>query len=117
MKIALKDFIDTDCVALDDGIRLYKEVFPELKEKRSVELDFSGVQTLFSPFLMGFIGKLLDHFEQEVLLQRLIFSNIAADHLKTMNEFIDRAENRLTEKTDLESMKEFFGEDELDVGE
>ena len=86
MKIVLTEFIDTHCVALDDGIRLYQEVLPELKEKRAVELDFSGVQAIFSPFLMGFIGKLVDHFEKEFIMERLVFGNITADHLKIINE-------------------------------
>ncbi len=115
MKIVLAEFIGSECVSLDDGIRLYKEVFPELKEKRSVDLDFSGVQSVFSPFLMGFIGKLLDHFEKEIIFQRLGFGNISPEQLKTVNEFIDRAESRLTEKTDLESMREFFEEDEINL--
>lgn len=114
MKLVLTEFADTQCVALDDGIRLYKEVFPELKEKRSVELDFAGVETLYSPFLMGFIGKLLDHFEKEFIMEKLVFAHIAPDQLKTVNEFIDRAENRLTEKTDLDSMRELFEEDTLE---
>lgn len=114
MKIVLIKFADTQCVALDDGIRLYKEVFPELKEKRSVELDFAGVETLFSPFLMGFIGKLLDHFEKGYIMERLVFAHISPDHLKTVNEFIDRAEDRLTEKTDIDSMRELFEEDTLE---
>ncbi len=114
MKIVLTEFIDTHCVALDDGIRLYQEVLPELKEKRAVELDFSGVQAIFSPFLMGFIGKLLDHFEKEFLMERLVFGNITADHLTIVNEFTDRAEDRLTEKTNIDAMRELFEEDTLE---
>lgn len=113
MEIKLKEEIGSRLTALDDGIRLYERILPELKEKRPVKLDFSGVESLFSPFLMGSIGKLLDHFEKEVVMERLVLSHIQPEHLKTVNEFIDRAEQRLTEKTDVEAMKEFFEEDEL----
>lgn len=100
-------------MALDDGIRLYEKILPELKAKRAVKLDFTGVEAVFSPFLMGCIGRLLNHFEKEMLMEQLVLRNIQPEHLKTLNEFIDRAEQRLTEKTDLESMKEFFEEDEI----
>lgn len=113
MDIKLKEDIGSRLTALDDGIRLYERILPEFKEKRPVKLDFTGVESLFSPFLMGCIGKLLDHFEKEVVMERLVLSNIQPDQLKTVNEFIDRAEQRLTEKTDIDSMKEFFEEDEI----
>jgi hypothetical protein len=113
MDIKLKEEIGTRLTALDDGIRLYEKIFPEFKEKRPVKLDFTGVESVFSPFLMGSIGRLLDHFEKEVVMQRLVCCNIQPDQLKTINEFIDRAEQRLTEKSDVDSMKEFFEEDEL----
>ncbi|MGP0567224.1 MULTISPECIES: STAS-like domain-containing protein [unclassified Nitrospina] len=113
MEIKLKEDIGTRCIALDDGIRLYEKILPELKAKQPVYMDFTGVEAVFSPFLMGCVGRLLDHFEKEFLMEHLMLRNIQPEHLKTVNEFIDRAEQRLTEKTDLESMKEFFEEDEL----
>ena len=59
------------------------------------------------------MGKLLGQFEKEILMQRLGFCNISPDHLKTINEFIDRAEARSTEQGDLQTMKDLFEEDEL----
>ncbi|NIQ04114.1 MAG: hypothetical protein GWM98_30225 [Nitrospinaceae bacterium] len=46
-------------------------------------------------------------------MQRLEFRNIQTDHLKTVNAFIDRAEDRFTEHHDAETLKELFEEDEL----
>lgn len=113
MRIQLKELIGSECVSLDQGSKVYQLILEELKNKNPVELDFQGVETLFSPFLMGGVGKLLDHFEKEFLMEKLVFCNITAEHLKTVNEFIDRADARLTEQSDLETMKEFFEEDEL----
>ena len=64
-------------------------------------------------FLMGSLGKLLGHFEKEVLMERLALCNISPHHLKTINEFIDRADARSTEQGALQIMKELFEEDEL----
>ncbi len=55
----------------------------------------------------------MGHFEKEDLMQRLALCNIAPGQLKSVNEFIDRAEERLTEQGDLQTMKELFEEDEL----
>jgi len=113
MRVQLIETIGPECTALDQGEKVYHLLLGELKAKKSVEVDFQGVHTLFSPFLMGSFGKLLGHFEKEVLMQRLEFRNISPDHLKTVNEFIDRAEARSTEQGDLQMMKELFEEDEL----
>ncbi|MEE8259962.1 MAG: STAS-like domain-containing protein [Nitrospinaceae bacterium] len=113
MRVQLIETIGSECTSLDQGEKVYHLLLGELKEKKSVEVDFQGVQTLFSPFLMGCLGKLLGHFEKEILMQRLGFCNISPGHLKTVNEFIDRAEAQSTEQENLQTMKELFEEDEL----
>lgn len=113
MRVQLIETIGSECVSLDQGEKVYQLLFSELKEKNSIAVDFKGVHTLFSPFLMGCFGKLLEHFEKETLMQRVEFCNISPDHLKTVNEFIDRAEARSSEQGNLQMMKELFEEDEL----
>jgi len=113
MRIQLQDMFGPKCVALGDGHKLFDEVYPHLKEKKSVELDFTGIDTLFSPFLMGCIGKLFNYFEKETLMQRLVPCNISQENLKTFNEFLDRADRQDTEQVDRETMESLFEEDEL----
>ena len=113
MRVQLIETIGSECISLDQGEKVYHLLLGELKAKKTVEVDFQGVQTLFSPFLMGSLGKLLGHFEKEVLMQRLEFRNIAPYQVKTVNDFIDRAEARSTEQGDLQTMKDLFEEDEL----
>jgi STAS-like domain of unknown function (DUF4325) len=113
MRVQLNEMIGSECVSLDQGEKVYRLLLGELKEQRTVEVDFQEVQTLFSPFLMGCMGKLLGHFEKEILMQRLTLCNISPDHLKTVNEFIDRAEAQSTEQENLQTMKDLFEEDEL----
>ncbi len=83
------------------------------KENQSIELDFSNIKLLFSPFLMGFIGKLLNFYEKETIMTRLVLCNISQEHLKTVNEFIDRADRQTNEESDRETMESLFEEDEL----
>ncbi|MDH5762716.1 MAG: STAS-like domain-containing protein [Nitrospinota bacterium] len=113
MRIKLLEIIGPECVSLDQGQKLYYLLFNELKGKNTVEVDFQGIETLYSPFLMGSLGKLLGHYDKEKLMQELVFCNITSEHLKSVNEFIDRAENQLTEQGYLQTMRELFEEDEL----
>lgn len=115
MRILLQETIGSDCVSLDQGEKIYQLLWEELKlrSRQPIEVDFQGVKTLFSPFLMGSLGKLLGHFEKDFIMQYLTFCNISPEQLKSINEFIDRAETRLTEQGNLEVMKELFEEDEL----
>lgn len=101
------------CVALDDGQKVYEQLFPELREKRTVELDFSGVEMVFSPFLMGSLGKLLNHFEKETVMERVSLCHISEEHLRSVNAFLDRADRQATEESDLQNMRDLFEEDEL----
>ncbi|MCA9483695.1 MAG: STAS-like domain-containing protein [Nitrospina sp.] len=113
MRIKLKELCGSKCVALDDGQKVYQQLFPELREKRTVELDFSGVDLVFSPFLMGALGKLLDHFEKETVMQRVSLCHISEEHLRSVNDFLDRADQRASEASDVETMRDLFEEDEL----
>lgn len=113
MRIRLIETIGPECVSLDQGEKVYRLLLGELNKMKTVEMDFQGIETLFSPFLMGCLGKLLGHFEKETLMQNLEFCNISSIQLKTVNEFIDRTEAQNTEQGDLQTMKEFFEEDEL----
>ena len=113
MRLRLIELIGPDCVSLNQGEKMYQLLLGDLKKKKTIEVDFQGVETLFSPFLMGSLGKLLGYFEKEDLMQRLALCNITPDQLKSVNEFIDRAEERQTEQGDLQTMKELFEQDEL----
>ncbi len=113
MRLRLIEIIGPECISLDQGEKVYRVLLEELNAKKTVEVDFEGIETLFSPFLMGCLGKLLGHFEKETLMQKLVYCNITSDQLKTVNEFIDRAEAQHTQQGDLQNMKELFEEDEL----
>ncbi len=111
MRIKLIELCGPRCAGLDDGQKVYEQLFSELKEKRSVDLDFSGVELVFSPFLMGALGKLLNHFEKETVMQRVSFCNITEEHLRTVNDFLNRADQQATEQSDAETMQSLFEED------
>ena len=113
MRVKIAELIGEKCESIDDGGKLYQAIHEQLQNGSAVELDFTGVRSIITPFLNASIGKLLDVFEKETLMEKLILCHIAADHLRRVNEFIDSKDQMNSEKTTLEMMKELFEEDDL----
>jgi len=113
MKIKMAELIGEKCESIDDGEKLYQLLIVELRNGRSVELDFIDVLSVITPFLNASLGKLLDLFEKETLMEKLIFCHISADHLRRVNEFIDFKHKKNSEATTRELMQDLFEEDEL----
>ncbi len=113
MKIKMAELIGEKCESIDDGDKLYQMLISELRNGRAVELDFTDVETVITPFMNASFGKLLDLFEKETLMEKLILCHITADHLRRVNEFIDFKHKKNLEITTRELMQDLFAEDEL----
>ena len=113
MKINLAESIGVNCSSIDDGREFFNRIYPELAEKRSVEIEFKGVGSILTPFLHNSIGKLLNYFAKETVMERLIFCNISREHLKQVNNYIDRTDQEKTQSDSREALMELFEEDEL----
>jgi uncharacterized protein DUF4325 len=113
MKIKMAELIGEKCESIDDGEKLYQMLISELRNGRAVELDFTGVHSVITPFMNASLGKLLDLFEKETLMEKLILCHISADHLRRVNEFIDFKHKKNLEVTTRELMQDLFAEDEL----
>ena len=113
MRISLADSIGINCSSIDDGREFFNRVYPELKEKKSVKVDFKGVESILTPFLHNSIGKLLNFFAKETVMERLIFCNISREQLKQVNNYIDRTDQENTQSDSREALMELFEEDEL----
>ena len=113
MNIKLSSFISTQCASIDDGQVFFKQVYPEIKEGRSVKVNFEGVELILTPFLHHSIGRLLEYFGKETVMEKLILCNISRDHLKHINNYIDRTEQQQFQTDSRETLMELFEEDEL----
>jgi len=113
MRVKLTEIIGEKCESIDDGAKLYQAIHKELQHGSAVELDFTGVRSVITPFLNASIGNLLDLFEKETLMEKLILCHISNDHLRRINEFIDFKHQMNSEKTTREMMKDLFEEDDL----
>ena len=117
MKINLVDAVSENCFSIDDGQILFDLVFPELKEGRSVEISFSGVKSVLTPFLHNSIGKLLESFSKEKVMKNLVFCNISQEQLQLVNNYINRIDQEQLQSSSRDSLRELFEEDELgDIG-
>ena len=113
MNINLVSFISAKCASIDDGQIFFKQVYPEIKEGRSVKVDFEGVELILTPFLHQSIGRLLEYFGKETVMEKLVLCNISRDQLKQVNNYIDRTEQQQFQSDSRETLMELFEEDEL----
>ena len=117
MKINLVDAVSENCFSIDDGQILFDLIFPELKERRSVEIDFNGVKSVLTPFLHSSIGKLMESYAKETVMEKLVFCNISQEQLKQVNNYINRIDQEQLQSSSRDSLRELFEEDELgDIG-
>jgi len=113
MKIKISEYVGIHCSSIDDGQRVYQMLAPEFKNGSSVELDFKNVKSILTPFLHNCIGKLLDYYQKETVMERLILCNLSAEQLRQVNIYIDRRDEEQTQDDSRNSMMELFEEDEL----
>ncbi len=114
MKILLHELFGEDCRDLLQGKKLYGMIFPRLKNKESVELDFTGVKTILFPFLKEAFGRLMNYFEKTAVQQRLVFCNISPELLQRINEYIEHADRLDTHTSDRETLENLFEDDMLE---
>ena len=113
MRVKIAELIGENCESIDDGGKLYQAIIEEIQKGVAVELDFTDVRSIITPFLNASIGNLLDLFEKETLMEKLVLCHISEDHLRRINEFIDFKHQMNSEKTSREMMKDLFEEDGL----
>lgn len=113
MRIKLCESIGENCQSVDEGKMVHGMILQEMREGRSVEIDFSGVKMILTPFLNMAFGKLFDFFDKNRIMSALQFRNISAEHLKKVNELIDYVDGLDSDKIARETLEELYGEDSL----
>lgn len=90
--IVVKDFVGSAfCVATDDGNRLHDEILARVKRGESVELSFSGVESLTSAFLNASIGQLYASLDHSVIRSHLSVRDIEDSDLVLLKRVIETA--------------------------
>ena len=98
MRVLIHDITrGEDAITLDDGQRVYDRIHPELRAGRAVELDFSGVTVLASPFFNAAIGQLLRDLSPNDLNRLLQVSNLTPVGTNVMRQVIANAKRYYAE--------------------
>jgi hypothetical protein len=79
MNLRIQQLVGPNCITIEDGLAVYKMIFPELQAKCSVELDFSDVKLFASPFFNAAIGQLYKDFSSDDLNNLLKMRGLTAN--------------------------------------
>ena len=76
MRILVREIVGENAVTLDDGQNIFNQIRPELGRNGPVELDFTGVTVVSSPFFNAAIGQLLKDLPPDELDGQLKVENL-----------------------------------------
>jgi len=91
MKYDVQALTGENCITLDDGQKIYEQIHPRLQAKESVELDFTDVKIVASPFLNAAIGQLLRDISPDDLNTYLKISNLSLISRPVLRRVIENA--------------------------
>lgn len=115
MRIELNELVGEKCESVDDGNKVYQLIFAEIREVRSVEINFAGINSILTPFMNAAFGRLFDFYEKDRIMGSLDFQNISVEHLKKMNKFIDYVDRMDSDKAAREFLQDLHDEDSLNL--
>ncbi len=78
MDYQVKEQIGVNCITFEDGQKVYEAIYPELRARNPVVLNFVNVKIVASPFLNAAIGQLLRDLAPQDLNEYLKFKNLPA---------------------------------------
>ncbi len=87
----IKENIGKNGITLEDGQKVYAVIFSELQAKREIELDFTDVRIVASPFLNAAIGQLLRDFTPDDLNHYLKIRNLSSISRPILKSVIENA--------------------------
>jgi len=93
MKYNVREEIGVNSITSDDGQKVYSVIYPELHLLRTVELDFTDVKIVASPFLNAAIGQLLKEFTPEQLNKYLKITNLSVLSRPILRRVIENAKD------------------------
>lgn len=91
MRVEVKQLVGDAALTLEDGLKLYSVIKPQLTNGQQVDIDFSGITLYASLFFNAAIGQLLKDFRPESLNTLLTIENLNAFGLDTMKRSIENA--------------------------
>lgn len=91
VKIDVRKEFGEDCIALEDGERLFEVIHPALAAGDAVTLDFSGVAVFSTPFLNAAVGQLFADLTATELQRLLLVTGLSAEGRDTLRRVVDNS--------------------------
>ncbi len=91
MKIIVFTTIGENCIALEDGQKIYDVVHPEILAGRTVELDFKSATVFATPFFNAALGQLLKDIPPGQLNHLLSITNMVPTGANILKRVIENA--------------------------
>lgn len=76
MNVAIKEYVGSRALTLEDGDRLHSVIIDPLKSGTPIRLDFDGVTDVSTAFLNTAVGQLYAELDSAQLRQLLIINNL-----------------------------------------
>ena len=83
--------VGDDSVTLEGGRSLYKQILPELRAARKVELNFSELHIVTPTFFNASIGFLLRDFDVQKLKNLLNVSNLQPQDKEALSRVVENS--------------------------
>lgn len=85
------EIVGKNCITIEDGQKVFELVSPFVEKNEKVELDFSSVSTIASPFFNFCIGTLLTMFSLEDVQNCLEISNLSSSGQEVLARVIENS--------------------------
>lgn len=109
--IAVSAVLDSpSALTQEQGEKIYKIISDSIDAKKEIVLDFSGIESMISPFLNIAVGKLYGAYSSAAINSYLKFYNFPESKLSTLKVVIANAKKFYENKEDYAStVKDVIG--------
>lgn len=104
---------NSSALTREQGQIIYDIIFPLLEKNNEVTLDFSGIESIITPFLNVAIGKLYENYSSSQLQRLLHVENVPSGMNSKFSLVIENAKNFYSNsKAFIEAKKEVLQDNE-----
>lgn len=82
----------------EGGDALYAEIMSAFEKREKIEVDFTNIESMISPFLNKAIGQLYEHYTSDFIKEYLSLKNFPKTKISTLNLVISNAKNYYANK-------------------
>jgi hypothetical protein len=115
MKVDIVSFIGENCITVEDGERLYQVIYPEIKKRQRIDLDFTNVKIFASPFFNTAFGQLLKDFQPDQLNSLLHFIDLSLHGDHVLHRVTENARKYYTNPNFRESVEKVIAQQAHDL--